>query len=302
MPAVEVSHVAKSFGDTQAVTDVSFTVERGEIFGLLGPNGAGKTTTIRLMLDILKPDHGTVSILGGPMSEGKKELIGYMPEERGLYQDAPLERCLIYLATLKGLSKGKARQRLGRYLESFDLAAHSSKKVKELSKGMQQKAQIISTILHHPELVIIDEPFTALDPVNTQLVKDLMQGLREEGVTIVMSTHQMHQVEELCDRILLIDRGRNVLYGQLNQIRRDYSGHAVLVRIGGDLPELAGVEAVTGRNGALHLALAAQTNPQDILQQLLRNHAAVEHFEIAVPTLDEIFIHTVGRAAKDQTS
>ena len=297
MPAVEVSHVAKSFGDTQAVTDVSFTVERGEIFGLLGPNGAGKTTTIRLMLDILKPDHGTVSILGGPMSEGKKEHIGYMPEERGLYQDAPLERCLVYLATLKGLPKGKARQRLGRYLERFDLAAHSSKKVKELSKGMQQKAQIISTILHHPELVIIDEPFTSLDPVNTQLVKDLMHRLRDEGVTIVMSTHQMHQVEELCDRILLIDHGRNVLYGELDQIRRDYSGHAVLVRIGGDLPELDGVEAVTCRNGALHLALAAQTKPQDILQQLLRNRATVEHFEIAVPTLDEIFIHTVSRAA-----
>jgi len=292
MHTVKVSHVAKSFGDTQAVADVSFDVKRGEIFGLLGPNGAGKTTTIRLMLDIFKPDRGTVSILGGPMSEEKKERIGYMPEERGLYQDVPLERCLLYLASLKGLSKADARKRLRVLLERFDLAAHKGKKVKELSKGMQQKAQIINTIIHQPELVIIDEPFTSLDPINTQLVKDLMEELRNQGTTILMSTHQMHQVEELCDRILLIDEGRNVLYGELDQIQRDYSGHAVLVRVFGDLPEMAGVKAVTDHNGALKLTLSANTNPQDILQQLV-NRTVVEHFEIAVPTLDEIFIRTV---------
>jgi len=293
MHTVQASHVAKSFGDTQAVADVSFDVKRGEIFGLLGPNGAGKTTTIRLMLDIFKPDRGTVSILDGPMTEEKKERIGYMPEERGLYQDVPLERCLLYLASLKGLSPAQARKRLGEYLERFDLAAHKGKKVKELSKGMQQKAQIINTILHRPELVIIDEPFTSLDPINTQLVRDLMEELRNQGTTILMSTHQMHQVEELCDRILLIDEGRNVLYGELDQIRRDYSGHAVLVRVVGDLPEMAGVEVVTDHNGALKLTLSASTNPQDILQQLLLNHITVEHFEIAIPTLDEIFIRTV---------
>jgi len=293
MQTVKVSHVAKSFGKVQAVADVSFAVERGEIFGLLGPNGAGKTTTIRVMLDLFKPDRGTVSILDGPMTEGKKERIGYMPEERGLYQDISLERCLVYLASLKGLSPAQARRRLGALLERFDLATHKSKKVKELSKGMQQKAQIINTILHQPELVIIDEPFAALDPVNTQLVKDLMRELHEQGTTILMSTHQMHQVEELCDRILLIDEGRNVLYGELYQIRRDYSGHAVLVRVLGDLPQMAGVEAVSDHNGALKLTLAAETNPQDILQQLLHHHATVERFEIAIPTLDEIFIRTV---------
>ncbi|MGD9405561.1 MAG: ATP-binding cassette domain-containing protein, partial [Anaerolineae bacterium] len=165
MHTVQIAHVAKSFGSTQAVVDVSFDVERGEIFGLLGPNGAGKTTTIRMMLDIFKPDRGTVSILGGPMDEGKKDRIGYMPEERGLYQDLPLERCLLYLASLKGQPPAAAQERLTGYLERFDLAAHKDKKVKELSKGMQQKAQIINTILHQPELVIIDEPFTALDPI-----------------------------------------------------------------------------------------------------------------------------------------
>ncbi len=293
MYTVQVSHVAKSFGNIQAVADVSFAVERGEIFGLLGPNGAGKTTTIRLMLDIFKPDRGEVSILGGPMTEEKKERIGYMPEERGLYQDAPLERCLLYLGTLKGLSKAEARRRLGRYLERFDLAAHKGKKVKELSKGMQQKAQLINTVLHQPELVIIDEPFAALDPINAQMVKDLMRELRDQGATILMSTHQMHQVEELCDRILLIDEGRDVLYGELDEIRRQFSGHAVLVRAVGELPKVVGVEGVVPHNNATKLTLAQGTTPQDVLRALLAQDVILERFEIAIPTLDEIFIRVV---------
>jgi len=293
MHSVEVSHVAKSFGSTQAVVDVSFDVERGEIFGLLGPNGAGKTTTIRLMLDIFKPERGTVSILDGPMTEKKKERIGYMPEERGLYQDAPLERCLLYLASLKGLSSADARQRLGALLERFDLAAHKSKKVKELSKGMQQKAQIINTIIHRPELVIIDEPFASLDPINTQLVKHLMRELRQQGATILMSTHQMHQVEELCDRILLIDDGKDVLYGDLDEVRRRFSGHAVLVRAAGELPTVAGVEQVSPHNDAVKLTLSQGTTPQDVLRALLAQNVTLEKFEIATPTLDEIFIRVV---------
>jgi ABC-2 type transport system ATP-binding protein len=293
MYTAEVSHIAKSFGDTHAVVDVSFAVERGEIFGLLGPNGSGKTTTLRVMLDVFKPERGTVSILGGPMSEGKKELIGYMPEERGLYQDMPLERCLVYLATLKGVPADEARGHLAGYLERFDLAAHKGKKVKELSKGMQQKAQIINTILHRPELVVIDEPFTALDPISTQLIKDLMKELRDLGSTIIMSTHQMHQVEELCDRILLIDDGQDVLYGNLDEIRRQYSGHAVLVRVAGELPAVAGVEQVLPHNNAAKLMLAEGTSPQDLLQALMAQDAIVERFEIAIPTLDEIFIRVV---------
>lgn len=293
MHTVEVSHIAKSFGNTHAVADVSFAVERGEIFGLLGPNGAGKTTTLRVMLDVFKADRGTVSILGGPMTEEKKDRIGYMPEERGLYQDIPLEGCLLYLGTLKGLSAAKARKRLAGYLERFDLAAHKRKKVKELSKGMQQKAQIINTILHRPELIIIDEPFTSLDPINMQLVKDVMRELRDQGATIVMSTHQMHQVEELCDRILLIDDGRDVLYGNLDDIRRHYSGHAVLVRVAGELPVLMGVEEVLPHNQAAKLMLTEGTTPQDVLQALMAQNAILERFEVAIPTLDEIFIRVV---------
>jgi ABC-2 type transport system ATP-binding protein len=293
MNQVEVSHISKSFGQIEAVRDVNFEVGKGEIFGLLGPNGAGKTTTIRVMLDIFKPERGTVSILGGPMSEKKKDLIGYMPEERGLYQDIPLERCLVYLGTLKGLSVNDAQIRLQSLLDRFDLTAHKKKKVKELSKGMQQKAQIIAAILHNPELIIIDEPFTSLDPINTQLVKDLMVELHQQGVTILMSTHQMHQVEELCDRILLINEGKNVLYGNLDTIRREHAGHAVLVRVTGEIPKIASVESVVSHNSATKLILKEGSNPQDVLADLVARDVAVDKFEVAIPTLDEIFINVV---------
>ncbi len=295
MNPVEVSHIAKAFGATQAVADVSFSVEGGEIFGLLGPNGAGKTTTIRLVLDLFKPDGGTVSVLGGPMDEDKKERIGYMPEERGLYQDIPLERCLVYLATLKGLPAAEARHRVGRYLAQFGLAQHRTKKVKDLSKGMQQKAQIINTILHNPELIIIDEPFASLDPVNTQMVKELMHELREQGTTIIMCTHQMHQVEELCDRILLINKGRNVLYGELDAIRRQYSGHAVIVRSPQALPRLAGVSQMLLHNNGVRLTLTSGTTPQSVLQSMLIEGVVLEKFEIALPSVEEIFLQAVGK-------
>ncbi|HJS30252.1 MAG TPA: ATP-binding cassette domain-containing protein [Anaerolineales bacterium] len=293
MEPVEVDQIAKSFGSTQAVTDVSFVVRKGEIFGLLGPNGAGKTTAIRMLLDIFKPDRGSISILGGPISDASKDRIGYMPEERGLYQEISLERCLFYLARLKGLSRSEVQVRLDRLLDRFDLAAHRKKKVKELSKGMQQKAQIISTILHEPDLIIVDEPFTALDPLNVQLVKDVMLELREAGTTLIMSTHQMHQVEELCDRILLIDHGRDLLYGDLDEIRQRFSGHAVLVRTGEEIPALPGVVQTTVQNRSIKLTLAEDTSPQDVLRSLTSRNIPLEKFEIAVPSLDEIFIQVV---------
>lgn len=293
MKAVELLNVSKSFGAVKAVDDVSFSVEKGEFFALLGPNGAGKTTCIRILLDIFKPDHGSVTILGGPMSEEKKNRVGYMPEERGLYQDIPLERALIYLSSLKGLSTAEIRPRLDSYLEKFDLAAHRRKKVKELSKGMQQKAQIIATILHHPELLIIDEPFSGLDPINTQMVKDLLRELHQQGTTIIMSTHQMHQVEELCERILLMNHGKTMLYGPLSDIRRRFSGNALLVRAEGSLPELPGILSIDTINGSQRLHLAEGTQPQSILRELVSQNVMIEQFEIAVPTLDEIFIRVV---------
>jgi ABC-2 type transport system ATP-binding protein len=294
MPAVELSHIIKSFGSNRAVNDVSFSVDKGEIFGLLGPNGAGKTTCIRILLDIFKADRGEVSILGGPMTEAKKDRIGYLPEERGLYQDIQLERCLIYLSTLKGLTTSDARQRVNLYLERFDLADHRHKKLKELSKGMQQKAQLIVTLIHEPEVIIIDEPFNALDPINTQMVKDLLREERDHGKTILMCTHQMHQVEELCDRLVLIDHGQTVLYGTLEEIRHRFATHDILVRAPDGLPNvIRGVQKVEPINGSTKLVLSPDTTPQAVLHELVNQNINLEQFEIAVPTLDEIFIRVV---------
>jgi ABC-2 type transport system ATP-binding protein len=293
MNAIEVSGASKSFGATKAVVDVSFEVASGEIFGLLGPNGAGKTTTIRLILDIFKPDRGSISVLGGEMTEETKDRIGYMPEERGLYQDVPLERCLIYLARLKGVPVGEAKGRLQDYLDRFDLSQHRQKKVKELSKGMQQKAQIIATLLHRPDLVIIDEPFTSLDPINTQMVKDLIWDLQKDGATILMSTHQMHQVEEMCDRILLINQGRNLLYGPLDEIRRRFAGEEILVRTAEELPPLDGVATSISVNGSVKLTLAPDQTSQAVLESLIEQDLTLEKFEIAMPSLAEIFIRAV---------
>jgi ABC-2 type transport system ATP-binding protein len=293
MPAVELTNITKSFGTLKAVDDCSFSIEKGELFGLLGPNGAGKTTSIRVMLDIFKPESGSVSILGGAMTEAKKDRIGYMPEERGMYQDIPLDRCLAYLGSLKGMSQAEVKQRADVYLERFDLVAHRHKKVKELSKGMQQKAQVIATLLHRPELLIVDEPFAGLDPVNTQMIKDLLREQREAGVTVVLCSHQMHLVEELCDRIVLIDHGRVMLYGALDEVRKKFSGNALLVRADRELPALPGVERVEPVNGAVKLHLAPGAKPQEILRSLVAQNIALEQFEISVPTLDEIFIRVV---------
>ncbi len=291
---VEVEHIAKRFGMTLAVQDVSFTAMRGEIFGLLGPNGAGKTTTIRIMLDIFKPDQGRVAVLGGPMTEEKKSRIGYMPEERGLYQDIPLDRCLLYLARLKGLSAQEAEKRLNAYLERFDLAEHRKKKVKELSKGMQQKAQLIATFIHNPDLLIIDEPFSGLDPVNTRMVQDMLLDLRAQGATILMSTHQMHLVEELCDRILLINKGTGILYGTVLDIRRRYMGNEVLIQMHAPLPEWPElIAAQEAQNGGWRLTLRPGVTPQALLKALAMAELPVEHFEIALPHLDDIFIQVV---------
>lgn len=294
MTTIEVDQITKSFGAQRAVDGVSFTVDHGEIFGLLGPNGAGKTTTLRILLDIFKPDSGSVSILDGPMSETKKNKIGYLPEERGLYQDIPLDRCLTYLATLKGVSESDARARVKAWLERFELAEHSRKKVKELSKGMQQKAQLIATLIHEPELVIIDEPFSALDPVNTQMVKDILTELREKNVSIVMCTHQMHQVEQLCDRLVLIDQGKSMLYGRLDEIQRHYAGHGVVLHTPVELPVLDGVTHIEKYNSnGYKIGLPEGVSAQQFLRRLLDQNIPVEGFEIALPTLDEIFIQVV---------
>lgn len=294
MQSIRVEHISKRFGDTQAVKDISFEVVPGEIFGLLGPNGSGKTTSIRVILDIYQPDSGTVSILGGPMSEAKKNQIGYLPEERGLYQDIPLEKCLVYLATLKGMSAQQIRQKLPVYLDEFDLSAHKKKKVKELSKGMQQKAQLIATLIHDPQVIIIDEPFSALDPVNTQLVKDILKDQRGRGKTIIMCTHQMNQVEQLCDQIVLVNQGEVVLQGGLQEIYESYATDNVLINTSGELPtEIPGIQKIERLNTMIRLEPQPGIKPQDILNTLVSHGIQLNAFEIAVPSLDEIFIKVV---------
>ena len=294
MSTVVVSNLAKRFGETKAVVDVSFAVEPGEIFGLLGPNGAGKTTTIRMMLDIFRPDAGTVSVFGGALDMERKRRIGYMPEDRGLYKDLKLEPTLVYLASLKGMDEKVARSRLGGWLDRFDLAEHREKKVQELSRGMQQKAQIIATLLHEPDLIIIDEPFSGLDPVSTRLIKRIFEEQRQAGKSILMSTHQMYQVEALCDRIVLIDEGRTVLYGPVHEVKRNFAGNAVAIEGQGDFEQIPGVLETRRENGTWHLALEVGTDPQAIFQALAtRGNVRIERFELAEPSLDDIFVQVV---------
>jgi ABC-2 type transport system ATP-binding protein len=293
-PTVMVSHLSKSFGPVRAVEDVSFEVFPGEIFGLLGPNGAGKTTCIRMMLDIFTAEHGEISVLGGKMDEAKKNRIGYMPEERGMYKDLKLEPTLIFLARLKGLSEAEAKRRLPAWLRRLDLYDHRYKKVQELSKGMQQKAQVIATLLHEPDLIVIDEPFSGLDPVNTRLVEEIIREQQAAGKTIIMSTHQMHQVEALCSRIALIDKGRTVLYGEVDQIKRNFAGNAVTITGQGDFTNIPGVLDARQVNGDWHMSLAPGTGPQDVFRALaVRDGLKIERFEIAEPSLDDIFIWVV---------
>jgi ABC-2 type transport system ATP-binding protein len=293
-PSVVVEHLSKSFGNARAVEDVSFEVEPGQVFGLLGPNGAGKTTTIRIMLDIFKPDSGRVEILGGAPDKMLKDRIGYLPEERGLYKDVVLDQVLVYLATLKGLSDGEAKSRLAPWLERMDLYEHRHKKVQELSKGMQQKAQLIAALLHEPDLVVVDEPFAGLDPVNTRLIKEIIGEQVTAGGTVIMSTHQMHEVEALCDRIVLIDHGRTVLYGRVDDIKRDFSANAVVLQAEGDLSGLPRVLEARQEDGEWHLSLETGADPQEVLRALAaRPGVRVRSFELAEPSLDDIFITVV---------
>lgn len=294
MDTIVVNYIAKSFGDTKAVKDVSFSVRPGEIFGLLGPNGSGKTTSIRIILDIYQPEHGEITILGGPMTEEKLNHIGYLPEERGLYQDVEVARNLTYLATLKNMTKEQIDQKLPAWLERFDLSEHQKKKTKELSKGMQQKAQLIAALIHDPEIIIIDEPFSALDPVNTQLVKDLLIELRDQGKTIIMCTHQMNQVEKLCDRLVLIDHGTVLLEGSLKEVQQRFASNQVLIQTDSELPEsLPGVQRIEEEGLYYRLTPSDGTTSHAILQQLMDQRIGLNSFEIATPTLDEIFIKVV---------
>jgi len=295
MPAVEVYHVVKSYADKVVVNDLSFSVNQGEIFGLIGPNGAGKTTTIRIMMDIIKPDSGNVTILGERLSEAIKNKLGYMPEERGLYRKLTVIDSILYLASLKGMDRHSAEEKADEILNETGMLPHKRKRIEELSKGMGQIIQFIVTIIHDPQLVILDEPFAGLDPVNTELLKRMFVDLRNQGKAVILSTHQMNQVEELCDRILMINNGRSVLYGNLNEIKARYRSHSVILNFEGELGQIPGVTEKRTNKGYVELVLDVNTTPKQVLEQLVSRDIVINRFEVATPSLNEIFLEVAGK-------
>ena len=295
VPAVEVNHIVKSYADKAVVNDLSFSVTQGEIFGLIGPNGAGKTTTIRMMMDIIKPDSGDVTILGKKLSEASKNKLGYMPEERGLYKKLKVIDSIIYLASLKGVDRHSAEEKANELLSQTGMLPHQGKKIEELSQGMGQIIQFLVTIVHDPELVILDEPFSGLDPVNTELLKSMFADLRNQGKAVILSTHRMNEVEELCDRILMINNGGSVLYGNLTEIKSRYRKHSVLLDFAGELGEVPGVTEKRTHKGCVELVLDGNTTPQQILERLVSTGIVINRFEIATPPLNEIFLKVVGK-------
>ena len=294
MFSIEVNHIFKTYGNRAAVDDVSFDVNQGEIFGLIGPNGAGKTTTIRMMMDIIKPDSGDIKVMGEKLNDASKNKIGYLPEERGLYKKMSVMDTIIYFASLKGVDSQLARQRGEELLKRADLLPHRHKRIEELSRGMSQLIQVIITVIHEPDLIILDEPFSGLDPVNTQLLKDLIRDLKNKGKTIIMSTHLMNDIEELCDRLLMINKGRAVLYGSLAEVKSKYRNNAVLVETAGEMGTIEGVTEQRPLNGAVELKLDANTTPQMLLERLIKKGIVVNRFELSTPSLTEIFIKVVG--------
>jgi len=293
MNTVEASQISKSFKGIKVVEDVSFTIGQGEVFGMVGPNGAGKTTTIRMLMDIIKPDSGEIKILGEPINEGIKNRLGYLPEERGLYKKLTVSESLSYLAALKNMKRRLARDRAEELLKRVNMLPHKDKKTEELSHGMGQLIQFVATILHDPELVVFDEPFAALDPVNTQLLKELILELRSQGKSVILSTHMMNQVEELCDRILMINKGQAVLYGSLSEIKSRYRNNSVFLECD-RLPE--GLPGVVGRKNHLKYVeffLDGRTSPQEVLSALISKGVKVDRFEVSTPSLNEVFIQVV---------
>jgi ABC-2 type transport system ATP-binding protein len=294
-PAVKLTEVSKTFDSFKAVDRVSFAIETGTIYGLLGPNGAGKTTTIRMILGIILPDSGTVEILGDSLRSCSKDRIGYLPEERGLYRKMKVIDLLTFFGEIKSMNRRSARRAAMDWLDRLKLSDVAVKKVEELSKGMQQKVQFIATVLHDPELVILDEPFTGLDPVNVNVLMDIILEFNRKGHTVVFSTHMMEQVEKLCREICLIDKGRKVLEGKLADIKKQYGHNSVTIRFRGDgsfLKELPEVAGVNDYGNELFLRLKDGADPTRVLMAA-GSRLEIQKFEVAEPSIHDIFIEQV---------
>src|SRR5215216_2302134 len=304
--AVDIRDVVKRYEEHVAVRDLSLRIPRGSVYGLLGPNGAGKTTTIRMILDIIAPDSGSISIFGQPHdAPGILNKVGYLPEERGLYKKMQVKRVLLFLAELKGVGVREATKRIDEWLERFSLSTSEKNwgdaKVDELSRGMQQKVQFIATLLHDPDLVILDEPFSGLDPINAQALKDAVVELKRRGKTVVFSTHVMDNAEKMCDSVCIIARGLKVLDGSVASVRQGHGGRNVALSFGDGVqngvstvlrdPSL--VKRLDEHNRFVEVELATGADPQALLHRLIAAGASIERFELVQPSLHEIFIQRV---------
>jgi len=297
---LSVQDVVKSYGDYMAVNHVSLDVQKGSVFGMLGPNGAGKTSLIRMITTITAPDSGTIFLDGQKLHSRSPEQIGYMPEERGLYKKMKVGEQLLYLGQLKGLTKTQAQHEINYWFTKFDIKDWWNKKVEDLSKGMQQKIQFIATVLHKPKLLILDEPFTGLDPINTTLIKEVIGELNTAGTSIIFSTHRMEQVEEMCDHIVLINKGKNVLYGEVQAIKNQYKQNIFRVETQGevpaDLPEHFTV--VKTEKNALTFKLDDEGQSNDLIKLYIQKGARITRFEEILPTFNEIFIQRVSETGE----
>ena len=301
--AIELSHVSKSFGKFRAVDNLSFRVPKGTVFGLLGPNGAGKTTTIRMTMNITAPDSGEIRILGRTMDRKTQGQIGYLPEERGLYRRMKVSDHLYFLAAIKGVSREVARQRIDEWLDKMELRPWLNKKVDELSKGMQQKIQFIATIVHDPEVLILDEVFSGLDPINTALIKEYLNVFRAKGKTIIFSTHVLEQAEKLCDEICLLVKSQKILEGNLKDLKRQYAAGQISISFGGpvtDLTSLPGVAHAIASNGSWLVTLVPGTDRRDFLRRAIDRYD-VTSFSDREPELEEIYLTAVEKAGIAET-
>ncbi len=297
---LSIQNVLKTYGTYKAVDHVSFDVPKGSVFGLLGPNGAGKTSLIRMITTITGPDEGTIYLDGEKLNARTPERIGYMPEERGLYKKMKVGDHLMYLAQLKGLTEAQAKKAIDHWLEKFEIKDWWPKKIEDLSKGMQQKIQFIATIVHQPPLLILDEPFTGLDPINTNLIKDEIAQLNAAGTSIIFSTHRMEQVEEMCDHIVLINKGRNVLYGEVNDIKNQFKQNLFRIEVQGGIPaDFAEHFSVAEQeNDAVTVRLEDEARSNDLLKYFIQKGLRITRYEEILPTFNEIFIRRVGETAE----
>jgi ABC-2 type transport system ATP-binding protein len=298
MPVVELAGVTKAYENKVAVNNLSLSIEAGQMFGLLGPNGAGKTSSIRMMMGITMPDSGSVSLFGKPFDRKSLERVGYLPEERGLYKKMKVIEQLIFFGELHGLTADVARTRAINWAKRLEIADSLQKKTEELSKGMQQKIQFIAALLHDPGLIVMDEPFSGLDPVNATLLERTLIELKDQGKAILFSTHRMDQVEKLCDSICLVNKGAAVLEGKMREIKSRYERNRIIVEFDGDASFLNSAEIAEAKNFSGHAEIRLQ--PHGNAQKLLHEAAAVAtiyRFELVEPSLEEIFIQTVGGKA-----